>query len=190
MKHYTFPIMTVTLGALFLSACTTLPPSGPNVMVLPGTGKSFDQFRDDDIGCRQFAMQQVGITPDNAAVDSGVRSAALGTLLGAVAGAAFNGGRGAAVGAGAGLLLGGSAGAGAASQSAYGAQRRYDNGYTQCMYAKGNRVPVSGRMMSDSASRNSYAPPVSGNYAPSPAQGPTRMPPPPPEGMPPPPPPG
>jgi hypothetical protein len=31
-------------AALLLGACTTLP-TGPSVMVLPGTGKNFDQFR-------------------------------------------------------------------------------------------------------------------------------------------------
>ena len=38
-----FPLMLV-----FLGACTTLP-TGPNVMVLPGVGKPFDQFQVDDI---------------------------------------------------------------------------------------------------------------------------------------------
>ena len=129
------PVIVIAAGSLLLGACTTLPPSGPNVMVLPGTGKTFDQFRYDDNACRQFAAYQTGVTPQNAAADSGVRSAAVGTLIGAVAGAAIGGGQGAAVGAGTGLLLGSTAGAGAANQSADGAQRRYDTGYVQCMYA-------------------------------------------------------
>jgi hypothetical protein len=29
-------------------------------MVLPGTEKSFDQFRIDDAVCRQFAFEQIG----------------------------------------------------------------------------------------------------------------------------------
>lgn len=169
-------LAALVAGTVLLGACTTLPPSGPSVMALPGTGKTFDQFRYDDGDCRQYAMQQTGISPDNAAVDSGVRSAAVGTLLGAAAGAAINGGRGAAVGAGAGLLVGSSAGAGAANTSAYGVQRRYDFGYTQCMYAKGHRVPVSGRLMTETP-RGSYAPPDSGRYMPPPPSGPPPMPP-------------
>ena len=169
-------LLALLAASALLGACTTLPPSGPSIMVLPGTGKTFDQFRFDDNECRLFAAQQTGITPQNAAVDSGVRSAAIGTLIGAAAGAAINGGRGAAVGAGTGLLVGGSAGAGAASESAYGAQRRYDVGYTQCMYAKGHRVPVAGRMMTEG-----------GGYAPPPNSG-GMTPPPPPPGAPPPPP--
>ncbi|HET7061656.1 MAG TPA: hypothetical protein VFI43_05710, partial [Nitrosospira sp.] len=30
-------------------------------------------------------------------------------------------------------------------------QQRYDAGYMQCMYAKGNRVPLAGRVMENSA---------------------------------------
>lgn len=130
--------------AALLAGCVTLP-SGPSQMVLPGTGRSFDEFRGDDMICRQYAYDQVGgSTGQRAAEDAGVRSAALGTLLGAAAGAAINGSSGAAVGAGAGLAMGGLAGTGAAESSGHGAQRRYDNAYVQCMYAKGHRVPVSG----------------------------------------------
>lgn len=143
---------------LLLAACVTMP-SGPSVLVLPGTGKSFDQFRGDDLVCRQFAHEQVGgTTPELAASESGVRSAAVGTVLGAAAGAAIGGSRGAGVGAGTGLLVGGLAGTGAAETSAYGAQRRYDFAYQQCMYAKGHRVPVSGRFTTESR-QPAYPPP-------------------------------
>jgi hypothetical protein len=164
---------TLRFSALFalllLGACVSMP-SGPSVMVMPGTGKSFDQFRADEASCRQYAQYQLGgATADQAAVDSGVRSAALGTVLGAVAGAAINGRSGAGVGAGAGLLYGGLAGAGAANSSGYGAQRRYDFGYQQCMYAKGHRVPVSGRFS------NEMRAPASGYAVPPPNTPPPGM---------------
>ena len=55
---------------LLLGACVSMP-TGPSVMVLPGTGKSFDQFRVDDMDCRQFASSQVGgATADQAAARS------------------------------------------------------------------------------------------------------------------------
>ncbi|MEO8408152.1 MAG: hypothetical protein ABI476_06950 [Oxalobacteraceae bacterium] len=147
---------------LSLSACVSMP-SGPSVLVLPGTGKNFDQFRADDAGCRQYAQYQLGgATPDQVAVDSGVRSAALGTVLGAVAGAAINGRSGAGGGAGTGLLFGGLSGAGAGNASSYGVQRRYDFAYQQCMYAKGHRVPVSGRFTTE------VRPPASGYGIPPP----------------------
>lgn len=164
------PIAAVIASAVLATACTTLPPSGPSVMALPGTGKSFDQFRFDDNDCRLYSSQQTGATPDSAALDSGVRSAVVGTLLGAVAGAAINGSRGAGVGAGTGLLLGGSAGAGAANASAYGVQQRYDFAYTQCMYAKGHRVPVSGQMTARPGAQDSYAPPPAGSLPPPPTR--------------------
>ncbi|HEY7366632.1 MAG TPA: glycine zipper family protein [Methylomirabilota bacterium] len=68
--------------AMLLAACAT----GPRVVALPGTGKTFEQFTADDSACRTWASQQEGS----------------------------------------------------------GAQWRYDMAYTQCMYARGNRVPVSG----------------------------------------------
>lgn len=129
---------------LALGACVSMP-TGPSVLVLPGTGMSFDQFRYDEAVCRQYAAEQTGLSAEQAAGDAGVRSAALGAALGAIAGAAIDGRHGAGVGAGTGLLVGGMAGTGTAQVSAYEAQRRYDNGYLQCMYAKGHRVPVSGR---------------------------------------------
>lgn len=153
------------LALLALGACVTAP-TGPSVLALPGTGKSFDQFRADDASCRQYAQLQMnGMTADQAAVDSGLRSAAVGTLLGAVAGAAINGGHGAGVGAGVGAALGGLSGVGAANSASYGTQQRYDFAYTQCMYAQGHRVPVSGRFMTAPAGgRSGWASPPAGNY--------------------------
>ena len=49
-------LATLTLG---LAACTTLP-TGPSVLVLPGSTKTFEQFRIDDAECRQFAHLSVG----------------------------------------------------------------------------------------------------------------------------------
>jgi hypothetical protein len=179
-------------GLLLVAGCVTLP-NGPSMMVLPGTGRSFDDFRTDDVVCRQYAHEQVGgRTGQLAAEDSGVRSAALGTLLGAAAGAAINGGHGAAVGAGAGLAMGGLAGTAAAESSGHGAQRRYDHAYIPCMYAKGHRVPTSGRFTTYTEpprppARAATPPPPAG-MAPAPA---SSVPPAPPSGAPPaPPPPG
>lgn len=144
------PAMTygVLAACLTLGACTTTPPNEPSVMVLPGTGKSFEQFKADNDMCRQYAYGQVaGRTPEGTAIASGVKSAAVGTILGAAAGAAADGSHGAAVGAGAGMALGGLSGAGAAETSASRLQQRYDIGYQQCMYAKGHRIPMAGGLM-------------------------------------------
>lgn len=178
-------VTALAATAAALAGCVTIP-TGPSMMVLPGTSKNFDEFRADDYTCRQFAYDQVGgNTGQRAAEDAGVRSAAVGTLLGAAVGAAANGGTGAAVGAGAGLAMGGLVGTGAAESSGYGAQRRYDNAYMQCMYAKGHRVPVSGRFTtytpgSAAAARPAIPPPPPGSGAMTPPPPPAGTPPPPP----------
>jgi hypothetical protein len=155
------------LSTLLLGACVSMP-SGPSVMVLPGTGKTFDQFRADEFECKQYASSQVGgASPDQVAGDSVARSAALGTVIGAVAGAAIGGQRGAGVGAGTGLAVGAMAGTGAGNTSAYSLQQRYDYAFQQCMYTKGHRIPVAGRFESPRPS----APPA---YAPPPPPPPPR----------------
>ncbi len=153
--------MAASLG---LGACAVMP-SGPSVMALPGTGKTFDQFRGDDYNCRQFAFAQIGgTTPQQNANAAAVGSAAVGTALGAAAGAAFDGGAGAAVGAGVGLLTGAAVGAGNSYNAGYGSQRQYDAAYVQCMYASGNRVPVYGQMMVSPQPARAAVPPA--NYQP------------------------
>jgi outer membrane lipoprotein SlyB len=137
--------VTLLLVLGVVSACATMP-SGPSVMVLPGAGKPFDQFQLDDMVCRQYAQQQVGVAPGQAATQSAVNTAVLGTAIGAAAGAAIGAatghpGVGAAVGAGGGLLTGTAAGAQAGAVSSGALQERYDIAYVQCMYAKGDQVP-------------------------------------------------
>jgi hypothetical protein len=130
---------TLSAGAvLLLAACSTPPPSGPGVLVLPGTGKNFDQFRFDEQECRGYAHSSIG----------------------------------------------GKAAEYAATDTAGSLQLRYDHAFTQCMYARGHRVPVSGRYSDASRPTQSAArtPPP-----PPPAEDPpaARTPPPPPAGPPP-----
>jgi hypothetical protein len=157
------------LAASWLGACAIVP-TGPSAMALPGTGMSFDAFRADDAVCRQFAFEQVGgVTADQAAANAAVGSAAVGTALGAATGALIDGASGAGVGAGIGLLFGSMVGAGMASGAGVGAQRRYDAGYLQCMYAKGHKIPVSARYAS-SRRAQTYLPPPPPNTPPPPAR--------------------
>jgi outer membrane lipoprotein SlyB len=146
------------LTAAILGGCATIPV-GPSVLVLPGSGKSFEQFQADNAVCRQFAEFQVGgRTATQVAQESATQSAVLGTAVGAAVGAAVGKGHGAAIGAASGLALGTAMGAAPAYASAGELQRRYDFGYVQCMYARGNRVPVpAGLSAGPTAPR--YAPP-------------------------------
>ncbi|MGE5638793.1 MAG: hypothetical protein ACM30H_01750 [Clostridia bacterium] len=159
-----------------LAGCASAPPTGPSVMVLPGTGKTFDQFKFDDYECRQYASQQIGgATAEQASNDAGARSAALGAAVGGLAGAALGGNSHAAVaGAALGTAGGAIAGTGTGAASGRTVQQRYDVGYQQCMYSKGHQIPMAQRY------DRGYAAPAR-PYAPPP-------PPPPPSGTPPPPP--
>src|SRR6266478_2824964 len=148
-------------ACFLLTACATVP-TGPSVLVLPGAAKNFEQFQTDDAVCRQWALQQTGTTPNEAGAASTVTGAAVGTAVGAGLGAAIGAAAGspatgAAVGAGAGLFGGTAVGAGNAYASSISVQGHYDIAYVQCMYAKGNQVPVS--RGSQPAYTSSAAPP-------------------------------
>ncbi|MEO8566698.1 MAG: YMGG-like glycine zipper-containing protein [Betaproteobacteria bacterium] len=134
-------------AALLLGACVTVP-TGPSVVALPGNNKSFDQFQADAFACQQFAQQSVGGSAERAnnyAASSAIAGTAIGAAAGAIIGSASgNAGPGAAIGAGTGLLVGSAAGSNAYGAGYYQIQRRYDGAYMQCMYAKGNQIPVRG----------------------------------------------
>lgn len=125
---------------LLLAGCAGTP-TGPGALVMPGQGKTFEQFREDDVACRKFAQGQIENGTQGVAV-AGVSSAATGALVGALAGAAIGGRDGAGVGAGAGLVVGSSAGVPISQGVANSLQGRYDNGYIQCMYAKGQKIQL------------------------------------------------
>jgi hypothetical protein len=174
------PQQSTPLLVILLSACVSLPPEGPGVMALPGSGQSFAQFRADDAMCRNFAQQAIAPnSPESAAVNAGVASAVLGTAVGAAIGAAVNRSNGAAVGAGVGLLAGSASGVAASNTSSYLMQQRYDQNYVQCMYSRGHKVPLIGGLPQPQAGGQTPPPPPRG----------TAPPPPPPRGLPPPPPP-
>ena len=137
--------LLIFLVMAILGGCATIP-TGPTVRVMPGQGKPFEVFAEEDYICRQWAQQQIGgVSPSETANQNLANGAILGTLLGAGVGAAIGAatggvGAGAAIGAGAGLLTGTSIGANSAYASEWHLQRRYDIAYQQCMYAEGNQV--------------------------------------------------
>jgi hypothetical protein len=182
----------IGLSAVLIAGGCASIPTGPSTLALPGTGKTFNQFRLDDGECQRYAYQQIGgMTAEKAAEDSAVRSAAIGTVVGAVAGAAIGGSNGAGIGAGTGLLFGSVAGTDASQRSAYGSQRQYDNAYIQCMYAHGHKVPGPAGMARLMQQQTPVAPPAPPPvYSPPPIVDDARTVPEPPHGNPPPPPPG
>lgn len=157
-----FQKVPALLTLLALAGCATLP-SGPSVMVLPAPGKPFEVFQSEEALCRQWAERRIGMNPQEAANQTAVSGAAVGTVIGAGIGALLgaasgNAGAGAAIGAGGGLLAGSAIGSDNARVYGYEAQRRYDDSYLQCMYAKGNQIP--GRASTTGYSyRRTVAPP-------------------------------
>src|ERR1700690_1927968 len=144
-KHRGSFLFPTSVLLVVLSGCATVP-NGPTVTVLPAPGKPFAQFQDDDAICRQWAAQQIGVTPQETVNQNTATGAVAGTLIGGGLGAAIGSasghvGTGAAIGAGAGLLFGTLGGSDRGYYYERSVQQRYDIAYQQCMYAKGNQIP-------------------------------------------------
>ena len=163
-------VAALMAAALGLAGCVTVP-TGPAVSVLPGQYKPWEQFRIDDVECRNFAASAVGgptQEAQNAAAAQAAGAAAIGAAAGAIIGSVTGqAGQGAAIGAGTGLLFGSAAGNNVAYGSSYGLQQRYDGAYMQCMYAKGNQIPVRG---AGRATNPQYAQPAPQSPYPPPPQ--------------------
>ena len=157
--------------SVLLTGCVS-PPTQPSVMVLPGAGKSYDRFQQDQIICQNSARNSVNGGAQTA-VNNAAGTAAAGTLVGAAAGAligsaSHNAGAGAVVGAGTGLLVGSSMGNNTAGRSYESLQETYDQVYIQCMYAKGNKIPVDARYSQQEQVVEPDLSPVPPDYYPAP----------------------
>ncbi len=139
-------ILPVLVLPATLAACAVAPPSGPDIVAMPGKGKSLAAFQQDDMACRNYASQSSGGTATaQAASQNATGTAIAGTAIGAAAGAALgslsgNLGAGAAIGGATGLLAGSAIGASNAQASAGDLQFRYDTAYAQCMASRGDSV--------------------------------------------------
>lgn len=138
--------LTASLAALFVLAGCVTAPTGPSMHALPGSQRSLDQFRVDDVECRSYATAVLGPDVAQPANNAAAGQAAAGALIGAAAGAIIGSasgqaGQGAAFGAGTGLLFGTAAGGNVYGQSSYALQSSFDAAYFQCMYSRGNQVP-------------------------------------------------
>jgi hypothetical protein len=140
--------LATAMGAFLVAGCAVRPPTGPTVLAVPPEGKALSQFQQEEANCRNYAFNQIGITPAQAGNRSVAGSAVVGTALGTAAGALLgaaggSAGTGAAVGAGTGLLAGSAVGASNAQTSSFGLQARYDMAYTQCLASTGNTVQTA-----------------------------------------------
>jgi hypothetical protein len=179
-------VLVLFLAVAMLSGCATMP-TGPSVMVLPASGKSFEVFQSEDLACRQWAEWQTGASPTDTVNQNLAGGAAIGTLMGAGLGAAIgaasgNAATGAAIGAGSGLIGGTAVASGPAYGAGWEVQWRYDIAYQQCMYAKGNQIPGVAR---PSRRTSRVPPPPPPGFTPEPLVPPppgADLPPPPPNG--------
>jgi len=147
-------------GAAALAGCAQMP-TGPSVAVMPGPNKPFEVFVADDKMCREWALQSSGSENPDAANQRFAGATAAGVVLGAAAGAIVGGGHtGAGVGAAVGGMTGAAVGGDQSQRMAYGAQRRYDIAYQQCMYAKGNQIPGTHRYAAGYRSPPAPVPPA------------------------------
>lgn len=142
-----FSRLSIVVLPLALGACAVGRPGGPSVLALPAEGRDLASFNAQEANCRLYADAQIGPADSVRATDAAVGTAAVGTAIGAVAGALIgsasgNAGAGAAIGAGAGLVAGSAVGAGGAQAAAGDLQGRYDAAYIQCIAASGNTVAL------------------------------------------------
>ena len=79
--------MMIIMPLLAISGCVMVP-TGPSVMVLPPQGKPFAQFQAEDYRCRQWARQQIGLSPQEAVNQNVATGAVVGTAIGAEIGRA------------------------------------------------------------------------------------------------------
>jgi len=130
-----------TLSLAFLLAACASAPVGPTVQVMPGKHKPFDVFQQDQEQCKTYAHSQIAGQVD-AANNKAAGQAALGVLIGGIAGAAGgNSQQAAGAGAAAGLVTGTAVGADTSQNAQVSIQQQFDNAYMQCMYARHNLVP-------------------------------------------------
>ncbi|HWZ47968.1 MAG TPA: glycine zipper family protein, partial [Herbaspirillum sp.] len=54
-----YKLIPIAAAAVVLAGCATAP-TGPQVMVMPGAGKSYEQFRQDEDICQNYAFQATG----------------------------------------------------------------------------------------------------------------------------------
>jgi hypothetical protein len=145
-RQTTIMLAASATTALLLAGCAAPTPTGPTITAVPPAGKSLTLFQNDDYSCRNYAQQTVAYpAATQRTASNGVATAAVGTGLGAAAGALFgavagNAGAGAAIGAGVGLLGGSAVASGQTNHAAQSLQQIYNNAYAQCMTSRGNGI--------------------------------------------------
>ena len=131
-------LLILCIPVALAGGCTTI---GPTAAVMPGPHKTLVAFDADRAACTQYSDQTLAGAADTYN-KSQIATVAAGAVLGAGLGGAIGGGRGAGIGAAGGAVAGTAADGIAGNRQLDSLQRRYDIAYSQCMYLKGNNVPI------------------------------------------------
>jgi hypothetical protein len=146
-------------AALMLGACATGRPSGPVVIVVPGSGKNFEAFQQDDTICRRHVAANTGYgdlalphTQGSNAVPTGATGEA-----GTAWAAGTTGGVGTAAGAPAGSGTTATNASGASTPEPPDETIPNQSGYLQCMAARGDTVRPEPTGYAETANWYGYA---------------------------------
>lgn len=144
------------IGAILTLTSCAETPMGPQTQMTPPPGKTFEQFLAEKQDCQKYAANDV-----QGQASHYNKKGALGGLLatgaGAGLGAALGGGSGAAIGA-AGGALGGGLGATSYSEGKQkNIQTQYDQTYTACMVARGNKMTPNAVVVQPNGGNSVYA---------------------------------
>ena len=165
---------SLVIVSVALAGCAQTP-MGSTVQVMPGPGKSFEEFTGDQANCKDYAAAQVkgqAEASNQRAVGAAVLTTLLGAALGGATGAPWDAaGQGAGVGAAAGAATGAAVGANMSAADQVSIQAQYDNAFSQCMFAKGEAVPGFAPPPGIPAPVASAAPASSPGYDPSMVRG-------------------
>lgn len=141
MPRLMFPLVFV-----LLSGCATLP-DGPSIRALPGTGKTFEEFRSADDACRQNSFERVqGLGADLGVTETDQKRAGGETAVHAAIGEPMR-----AEDTETESRTGSATRPDTRDVSGRDLQHQYDSAYVKCMYLKGHRVPVSGQVIAPSS---------------------------------------
>jgi hypothetical protein len=132
MTHFLKGVPLLALA--LLAGCYTMP-EGPTVTALQGDARNANEFRTDNVDCRQYAAAQT----DKAISAAGGHP---GWVTGVAPGAASDAAMGGRDATGAGRTGSVVDGLDSAQFAGFGPQEVYNRAYIQCMYFRGNKVPL------------------------------------------------
>ena len=55
--------LAAVMGGFLAAGCAVRPPTGPTVLAVPPEGKALSQFQQEEANCRNYAFNQISISP-------------------------------------------------------------------------------------------------------------------------------